>query len=107
MRLIGCIQRPTTDKRQFLLSTPLRIANGIEKLGEDPHGAPNCERVVQDVYLAFESNKKVFEAGDRIVPGLVNRNGYYKNKQGSLQLGVKRVKSYVDGDDTYLGRSSK
>ena len=47
---------PETDNRKFSLSTPLRISKSIQKIWEDTHGAPNSERVVQDIYLAFEAH---------------------------------------------------
>ena len=63
--------------------------------------------MVQDVYLVFDSIKKVYEAGGRMVPGLANRNGHRRNKEGSSKWGGKRVKSYAIGDDTWLEPGAK
>ena len=48
-------------------------------------GAPNAERVVQGVYLTFDSHKIIYEADGKMVPGLANRNGHRNKKEGSLQ----------------------
>ena len=37
-----------------------------------------------------------------MVPGLANHNGHRNNKEGSLQWGGKRVKSYVSRVDSWL-----
>ena len=37
-----------------------------------------------------------------MVPGLASHNSHRKSKEGSLQWGGKRVKSYAIGDDTWI-----
>ena len=89
------------------MSTPLRISKGIKKIWEDTEGAPNSERVVQDVHLAFEAHKKVYEVGGRMVPGLVNRNGHRARPEGNRPWGGKRVKSYEISNDPWLEAGAK
>ena len=73
---------PDYDARKYSLSTPLRIVRGIKKIWEDPVGAPNSKRVIQDVYLTFESHRIVYEASSKMVPILANRNGHRNKKRG-------------------------
>ena len=65
------------------------------KIWENLEGAPNSERVVQDVNRTFDTHKIVYEAKDKMVPGLANRNGHRNKKEGNLKWGGKRTKSYV------------
>ena len=74
----------TDDPRKYSLATPSTIARGILKICENSTGAPNSERVVQDVYLAFDAKKIVYEAYRKMVPGLVDRNGDRYNKDGII-----------------------
>ena len=93
---------PMSDNRKFSLSTPLRIAEGIKKIWNDSHGAPNGKRIVQDVYLAFKAHKIVYENKGKMVPGLVNRNGHRKSSEGTSNWGGARKKSYETQDDAWL-----
>ena len=98
---------PDNDNRKFSLSTPLRIARGIKKIWEDPIGAPNSKRVIEDVYLAFEAHRIIYEANGKMVPGLANRNGHRNRKEGNLKWGGKRVKSFEAEEETWLEAGAK
>jgi hypothetical protein len=98
---------PDNDARKFSLSTPLRIARGIKKIWEDAVGAPNSKRVIQDVYLTFESHRIVYEADGKMVPGLANRNGHRNKKEGNMQWGGKREKSLDIEEETWLEPGAK
>ena len=74
---------PDDDPRKHTLARSKRITEGIKKIWEDKVGAPNPERVVQDVYRAFDAFKAVYEADGNIVKGFVNRNGHRNTKEGS------------------------
>ena len=65
-------------------------------------GAPSPDRVVQDVYLAFKAHEIVYKANGKMVPGLTNRNGHRYNKEGSMQWGGARIKSYEVGSTPWL-----
>ena len=98
---------PYTDERKYSLSTPLRIAKGIKKIWEDKHGAPNGQRVIQDVYAVFESHKIIYEAHGKMVPGLANRNGHRYNKQGTRKWGGKREKCHEVKEESWLEAGAK
>ena len=73
-----------------------------KKIWEHEIGAPNSERVVQDVYLTFQSHKIIYEEDGKMVPGLANRNGHRNKKEGNLKWGGKRVKSFEVASETWL-----
>ena len=43
---------------------------------------PSSWIIVQDCNHVLDSTVKIAEAGDRIVPGLVNRNGHINKPEG-------------------------
>ena len=65
---------PDNDRRKHTLATPKRIVEN--KKWEYLIGAPNPERIVQDVHRAFDAFKIIYEAGGNIVRELANRNGH-------------------------------
>lgn len=54
------------------------------------------------MYLAFEAHKIIYEADGKMVPGLANRNGHRNHKDGNLQWGGKRERSFQTAEDTWL-----
>lgn len=83
-----------TNPRKHSLSTLKRIFNGVKKIWEHEIGAPSPDRVVQDVYRAFEAHEKVYKADGKMVPGLANQNGHRYDCEGTQEWGDERIKSY-------------
>ena len=65
-------------------------------------GAPCPDCVVQDVNLAFESHRIVYEADGKMVPDLTNRNGHRYSPDGTTRWGGCRVKSYTIDNHSWL-----
>ena len=98
---------PKDDPRKHTLATPKRITDGLKKIWENPVGAPNPERVVEDVNRAFDAFKTVYEADGNIVKGLANRNGHRNTKEGSLKWGGSRVKKSIIKEEKWLEPGAK
>ena len=101
------VHLPTDDPRKHTLATPKRITDGLKKIWENPVGAPNPERVVQDVNRAFDAFMTVYKANGKIVKGLANRNGHRNTKEGSLKWGGKRVKKLNVDEEKWLEEGAK
>ena len=59
------------------------------------------------MYAVFESQKIIYEAHGKMVPGLANRNGHRYNKQGTRKWGGKREKCHEVKEESWLEAGAK
>ena len=68
---------PNDRPDKFRKDTPMRISQAITQLCHPVTGVvPTSRRIVQDCNRILTSAVAIVEAGGKIVPGLVNRNGH-------------------------------
>ena len=83
MHVLLTTHLPATHPEKYRKDTPLRISKAIMKLCHPETGVvPSSRRIVQDCNRVLDSAVKIVEAGGRIVPGLVNRNGHRNKPEG-------------------------
>jgi hypothetical protein len=69
------------DPLKFSKATPREISKAILKICDPENGVtPSSKRIIQDVKKVLNSIKTIVEAGGKVVPGLVNRNGHRKKE---------------------------
>jgi hypothetical protein len=77
MHVLLTADLPNDHPDKFRKDTPLRISQAITKLCHPVTGVvPSSKRIVQDCNRILTSAVAIVEAGGKIVPGLVNRNGH-------------------------------
>ena len=91
------------DVRKHSLKTPTRISRGIHRIFNHPNGVPSSDRIIHDVYLAFEAFRIVYEAGGAMVPQLCDRNGGRRDAGGNgRQHGGPREKCEIINEEMWL-----
>jgi len=75
------------DDLKFSLSTPNRMTKAIKRILKN--GWPSSKRIIQDVEKVSTALLKISDAKGAYVPGLANRNGWRRRKEGGH--GGKRV----------------
>ena len=66
---------------KFRKDTPKQISKGILKIYDPLNGvAPSSKRIIEDVKRVLTSLTAIVEAGGKVVPGIVNRNGHRKKE---------------------------
>jgi hypothetical protein len=83
MHVLLTADLPNEHPDKFRKDTPMRISKAIEKLCHPVTGVvPSSRRIIQDCNRILTSAVKIVEAGGKIVPGLVNRNGHRNRPDG-------------------------
>ena len=91
------------DPRKFRKDTPKNISKAILKLYDPVTGVvPRPKRILEDCWRVISSLKTIVEAGGKIVPGLVNRNGH-RNKVNQGRKYYPRKKDQVIATMTEMG----
>jgi hypothetical protein len=91
------------DPRKFRKDTPKNISKAILKLYDPITGVvPKPNRIIEDCWRVISSLKTIVEAGGKIVPGLVNRNGH-RNKSRKGRKYHPRKKDQVIATMTEMG----
>ena len=76
---------------KFRKDTPKRISEAIHKIYDPINGvAPSSKRIVEDVKRVLTSIKAIVEAGGKVVPGLVNRNGHRRKETAGRKYYPKK-----------------
>ena len=83
MHVLLTADLPNEHPDKFRKDTPMRISKAIQKLCHPTTGVvPSPRRIIQDCNRILTSALKIVEAGGKIVPGLVNRNGHRNRPEG-------------------------
>ena len=91
------------DPRKFRKDTPKHISKAILKLYDPITGVvPRPKRILEDCWRVVSSLKTIVEAGRKIVPGLVNRNGH-RNKANQGRKYYPKKKDQVIATMTEMG----
>ena len=80
------------DPLKFSKATPKEISRAILKIYDPQKGvAPTSKRIIQDVKRVLTSIVTIVEAGGKVVPGLVNRNGHRRRQSTGRKYYPRRT----------------
>ncbi len=89
------------DPLKFSLSTPNEVTRTFKRIWDPKNGvSPTSRRILEDVKRVLVSLQQITTAKGKIVPGIVNRNGYRAPRSKSLSCKMhgskKKQKSLED-----------
>ena len=84
------------DPLKFSKATPKEISKAILKIYNPKTGVtPSSKQIIQDVKRVLTSIKTIVEAGGKVVPGLVNRNGHRRKESNGRKYHPRKENQVI------------
>ena len=90
MHVLLTAHLPNDHPEKFRKDTPNHISKAVMQLYDPKTGVvPSSRRIIEDYEQVLQSAYTIVEAGGKIVPGLVNRNGHRKSQVWEENIGLE------------------